>query len=175
MATKLGRCSTVKEGDTYNCRQNRNRNLLLTQGKEEGSKMGGDGTAGEKKGDGEEKAGKRGAPRRSGTLRQQKRIPLPPELSGRRGEKDGGYLLSRLRSTIGAAELNCPVRKRTAATYSPACAVPSARRSLTALFGMGRGGTSAQKPPQWDAENEHEARRRKRNALEWRRKKHAGN
>ena len=50
MATKLGRCSTVKEGDTYNCRQNRNRNLLLTQGKEEGSKMGGDGTAGEKKG-----------------------------------------------------------------------------------------------------------------------------
>ena len=89
-------------------------------------------------------------PKGKGTAGQQKRIPLPPELSGRRGE-------------------------RTAATYSPACAVPSARRSLTALFGMGRGGTSAQKPPQWDAENEHEARRRKRNALEWRQKKHAGN
>ena len=39
-------------------------------------------------------------------------------------------------------------RRKTAATYSPACAVPSARRSLTALFGMGRGGTSAPKPPQ---------------------------
>ena len=87
MATKLGRCSTVKEGDTYNCRQNRNRNLLLTQGKEEGSKMGGDGTAGEKKGDGEEKAGKRGAPRRSGTLRQQKRSPPPPGTVRKEGGK----------------------------------------------------------------------------------------
>ena len=30
-----------------------------------------------------------------------------------------------------------------AATYSPTIAVPSARLSLTTLFGMGRGGTSA--------------------------------
>ena len=30
-----------------------------------------------------------------------------------------------------------------AATYSPTNAVPSARLSLTTLFGMGRGGTSA--------------------------------
>ena len=28
-----------------------------------------------------------------------------------------------------------------AATYSPTCAVPSALRGLTSLFGMGRGGT----------------------------------
>ena len=38
--------------------------------------------------------------------------------------------------------------KKTAATCSPACAVPSARRSLTALFGMGRGGASGLWPPQ---------------------------
>ena len=31
--------------------------------------------------------------------------------------------------------------KKGAATYSPACAVPSARLGLTSLFGMGRGGT----------------------------------
>ena len=31
--------------------------------------------------------------------------------------------------------------KKTAATYSPADAVPSARAGLTSLFGMGRGGT----------------------------------
>ena len=83
MATKLGRCSTVKEGDTYNCRQNRNRNLLLTQGKEEGSKMGGDGTAGEKKGEGEEKATKRGE---AGTEGGQKESPSPrncPEGGGK--------------------------------------------------------------------------------------------
>ena len=30
---------------------------------------------------------------------------------------------------------------KTATTYSPTCAVPSAWRSLTSLFGMGRGGT----------------------------------
>ena len=33
--------------------------------------------------------------------------------------------------------------QKTAATYSPTCAVPSALLSLTTLFGMGRGGTSA--------------------------------
>ena len=33
--------------------------------------------------------------------------------------------------------------QKRAATYSPACAVPSARTGLTALFGMGRGGTPA--------------------------------
>ena len=31
--------------------------------------------------------------------------------------------------------------KKTAATYSPTCAVPSALAGLTSLFGMGRGGT----------------------------------
>ena len=31
--------------------------------------------------------------------------------------------------------------RKTATTYSPTCAVPSAWRSLTSLFGMGRGGT----------------------------------
>lgn len=40
--------------------------------------------------------------------------------------------------------------RNTAATYSPAFAVPSARRSLTALFGMGRGGASGLWPPQWE-------------------------
>ena len=30
---------------------------------------------------------------------------------------------------------------KTAATYSPTNAVPSARSGLTSLFGMGRGGT----------------------------------
>ena len=30
---------------------------------------------------------------------------------------------------------------KTAATYSPTCAVPSALSGLTSLFGMGRGGT----------------------------------
>ena len=30
---------------------------------------------------------------------------------------------------------------KTAATYSPTLAVPSARSGLTSLFGMGRGGT----------------------------------
>jgi hypothetical protein len=34
-----------------------------------------------------------------------------------------------------------------AMTYSPAQAVPSAQRSLTAVFGMGTGGTSALKSP----------------------------
>lgn len=48
----------------------------------------------------------------------------------------------------------CPVK--TAATYSPACAVPSAWRSLTALFGMGRGGTSAPKPPQFHCGRERQ-------------------
>ena len=33
--------------------------------------------------------------------------------------------------------------KKTAAAYSPTCAVPSARPGLTSLFGMGRGGTPA--------------------------------
>ena len=33
--------------------------------------------------------------------------------------------------------------RKTAATYSPTCAVPSAWRGLTSLFGMGRGGTPA--------------------------------
>ena len=33
---------------------------------------------------------------------------------------------------------------KTATTYSPTCAVPSAWRSLTSLFGMGRGGTFVQ-------------------------------
>ena len=36
---------------------------------------------------------------------------------------------------------------KVAATYSPASAVPSARRGLTSLFGMGRGGTLAPWPP----------------------------
>ena len=36
-----------------------------------------------------------------------------------------------------------PTLLKTAATYSPTDAVPSARRGLTALFGMGRGGTPA--------------------------------
>ena len=31
--------------------------------------------------------------------------------------------------------------RKTAATYSPTLAVPSARAGLTSLFGMGRGGT----------------------------------
>ena len=34
-----------------------------------------------------------------------------------------------------------------AVTYSPAFAVPSARRGLTSLFGMGRGGTPVLSPP----------------------------
>ncbi len=34
-----------------------------------------------------------------------------------------------------------------AVTYSPAFAVPSARRGLTSLFGMGRGGAPALSPP----------------------------
>ena len=34
-----------------------------------------------------------------------------------------------------------PLENKMAATYSPACAVPSARSGLTSLFGMGRGGT----------------------------------
>ena len=34
-----------------------------------------------------------------------------------------------------------------ATTYSPANAVPSALRSLTSLFGKGRGGASSLKPP----------------------------
>ena len=44
--------------------------------------------------------------------RKKERAPSPPPLpgAGRDPKKDGGYLLSRLRSTIGAAELNCPVR-----------------------------------------------------------------
>ena len=40
-----------------------------------------------------------------------------------------------------------PWGPRGAATYSPAFAVPSARRGLTSLFGMGRGGTLALWPP----------------------------
>ena len=39
-----------------------------------------------------------------------KKNPPPPGTVRKEGGKDGGYLLSRLRSTIGAAELNCPVR-----------------------------------------------------------------
>ena len=35
-----------------------------------------------------------------------------------------------------------------AVTYSPAFAVPSARRGLTSLFGMGRGGTPVLLPPE---------------------------
>ena len=34
-----------------------------------------------------------------------------------------------------------------AVTYSPTFAVPSARRGLTSLFGMGRGGTPVLWPP----------------------------
>ena len=45
--------------------------------------------------------------------------------------------LERLRDGQG----NVP--KKTAAAYSPTCAVPSARPGLTSLFGMGRGGTPA--------------------------------
>ena len=52
--------------------------------------------------------------------------------------QDGGYLLSRECSTIGAGGLNF---SKMADTYSPANAVPSARAGLTSLFGMGRGGT----------------------------------
>ena len=37
---------------------------------------------------------------------------------------------------------------KTAATYSPARAVPSAHAGLTALFGMGRGGTPVLWPPE---------------------------
>ena len=52
-----------------------------------------------------------------------------------------------------SASLVCPQKKgtrlipetdppiKTAATYSPTLAVPSARSGLTSLFGMGRGGT----------------------------------
>ena len=38
-------------------------------------------------------------------------------------------------------------KKDEAATYSPACAVPSALRSLTTVFGMGTGGTFSPGPP----------------------------
>ena len=36
-----------------------------------------------------------------------------------------------------------------AATYSPTCAVPSARSGLTSLFGMGRGGALTLLPPDY--------------------------
>ena len=43
---------------------------------------------------------------------------------------------------------SCGVRRlRVAVTYSPAFAVPLARRGLTSLFGMGRGGAPALSPP----------------------------
>ena len=55
------------------------------------------------------------------------------------------------------ADRNCPDIKKApgiparcskgAVTYSPGFPVPSALRSLTSLFGMGRGGTSALWPP----------------------------
>ncbi len=38
--------------------------------------------------------------------------------------------------------------RKVAVTYSPAFAVPSARRGLTSLFGMGRGGTPVLWPPE---------------------------
>ena len=38
---------------------------------------------------------------------------------------------------------------KVAVTYSPTFAVPSARRGLTSLFGMGRGGSPALSPPLW--------------------------
>ena len=34
-----------------------------------------------------------------------------------------------------------PASRKVAASYSPACAVPSATAGLTSLFGMGRGGS----------------------------------
>ena len=37
--------------------------------------------------------------------------------------------------------MNRDLLSKTADTYSPTCAVPSARAGLTSLFGMGRGGT----------------------------------
>ena len=52
------------------------------------------------------------------------------------------YLPNNIKKT-SPASVRTPGTLKTAATYSPACAVPSAMRSLTALFGMGRGGTSA--------------------------------
>ena len=41
----------------------------------------------------------------------------------------------------GAFISDCSSLLKTAATYSPTCAGPSARSGLTSLFGMGRGGT----------------------------------
>ena len=41
-----------------------------------------------------------------------------------------------------------PGARKGAVTYSPAFAVPSARRGLTSLFGMGRGGAPVLSPPE---------------------------
>ena len=56
-------------------------------------------------------------------------------------------------SSTGFVKQTAPARSssngglKTAATYSPTCAVPSAWRGLTSLFGMGRGGSPALLPP----------------------------
>ena len=55
--------------------------------------------------------------------------PPPGELEGRTQKQRGVILIGQLLSL------------KTAATYSPTNAVPSARSGLTSLFGMGRGGT----------------------------------
>ena len=51
------------------------------------------------------------------------------------------------RTKKAPAETSVGARRKGAVTYSPTFAVPSARRGLTSLFGMGRGGTPELSPP----------------------------
>lgn len=51
------------------------------------------------------------------------------------------------RDSLGIMSLKRLSPVEGAVTYSPAFAVPSARRGLTSLFGMGRGGALALWPP----------------------------
>ena len=47
------------------------------------------------------------------------------------------------------SDIVLPSLLNAAATYSPTCAVPSARSGLTSLFGMGRGGALTLLPPEY--------------------------
>ena len=60
------------------------------------------------------------------------------------GVARGGMIYRRTGGTKKESRGRNPARdSKMAATYSPTIAVPSAMLSLTTLFGMGRGGTSA--------------------------------
>ena len=56
------------------------------------------------------------------------------------GKREGGR-------PVGAVPLGRPPSVEVAATCFPASAVSSARRGLTSLFGMGRGGAPGLLPP----------------------------